>query len=97
MAAVTNVAEHHFLPDRYHNTIGSHAPALVIDSGDTVVVSTVDAWGQDEQVRRVTEGPNPMSGPIFVRGAARVSFGREFKDIKPLRLHYTGAHYTPMR
>jgi len=65
------VAEHRFSPDRYYNTIGSHEPALWIDDGDVVVVRTVDAWGQDEHVRRVTDGPNPMSGPIYVRGAER--------------------------
>jgi acetamidase/formamidase len=65
------VAEHCFSPNRYYNTIGAHEPALVVDDGAVIVVSTVDAWGQDEHVRRVTEGPNPMSGPIFVRGAER--------------------------
>jgi acetamidase/formamidase len=65
------VAEHRFIPHRYFNTIGSHEPMLAVDSGDTVVVTTVDAWGQDEQSRRVTEGPNPTSGPYFVRGAER--------------------------
>lgn len=44
---------------------------LTIASGDTVVTTTVDAWGQDVRVKRVTEGPNPMTGPFFVTGAKR--------------------------
>lgn len=60
---------HHFKPTRYHNTIGSHEPQLTIGSGDTVVTTCVDAWGQDERGKRVTHGPNPMTGPFFVKGA----------------------------
>jgi amidase len=65
------VATHRFSPTRYHNTIGSHAPVLTIASGDTVVTTTVDARGQDVRIKRVTEGPNPMTGPFFVTGAKR--------------------------
>jgi acetamidase/formamidase len=60
---------HRFTPSQYFNTIGSHTPVLSIDSGDTVVTSTVDAWGQDQAGARVTVGPNPMTGPFFVRDA----------------------------
>jgi acetamidase/formamidase len=60
---------HHFTPDHYHNTLGSHAPVLTIASGDTVTTTCVDARGQDARGRRVTHGPNPMTGPFFVRGA----------------------------
>ena len=67
----SGVAEHRFIPTRYYNTIGSHEPAFSIDSGDTVVISTLDAWGQDEEVRHAASEPNPMSGPIYVRGAER--------------------------
>ncbi len=34
--------------------------------------------------------------PIKVRGAARLTFGREFPGVAPLRLHYTGSHYTAL-
>lgn len=60
---------HRFTPDRYHNTIGAHPPALTIADGDTVVTTCVDAWGQDARGERVTRGPNPMTGPFFVQGA----------------------------
>lgn len=60
---------HHFTPVRYHNTLGPHEPALTIASGDTVVTTCVDAWGQDARGERVTHGPNPMTGPFFVQGA----------------------------
>ena len=58
-----------FAPTGYHNTIGSHDPVATIASGDQVVTATVDAWGQDARTRRVTPGPNPMTGPFFVKGA----------------------------
>ncbi|MFC1466689.1 MAG: acetamidase/formamidase family protein [Candidatus Brachytrichaceae bacterium NZ_4S206] len=60
---------HHLTPARYHNTLGPHEPALTIASGDTVVTTCVDAWGQDARGERVTHGPNPMTGPFFVQGA----------------------------
>lgn len=60
---------HHFTPDHYHNTIGSHPPVLHIAPGDTIVTTTVDAWGQDSNGNRVTEGSNPMTGPFYVDGA----------------------------
>ena len=60
---------HHFAPERYYTSIGSHAPALVIDDGDTVVTTTVDARGADSSGSQVTEPGNPMTGPFFVRGA----------------------------
>jgi len=59
----------HFKPDHYFTTIGSHEPVLTIDSGDTLVTTCVDAWGQDERGKRVTPPGNPMSGPFFVKGA----------------------------
>jgi hypothetical protein len=37
---------HRFSPSRYHNTLGSHEPALHVESGDTVETVTVDAIGQ---------------------------------------------------
>jgi acetamidase/formamidase len=60
---------HHFRPDRYHNTIGSHEPVLQIGDGDTVVTTTVDAMGCDATGERVTTGGNPMTGPFCVEGA----------------------------
>lgn len=60
---------HRFTPDHYHNTLGSHPPVLTIASGDSVITLCVDAWGQDARGKRVTPGPNPMTGPFFVKGA----------------------------
>jgi amidase len=63
------MATHTFVPDHYHNTIGSHPPVLRIAAGDTVITTTVDAWGLDANEREVTAGPNPMTGPFYIDGA----------------------------
>ncbi len=60
---------HTFTPDHYHNTIGSHPPVLHIAPGDTVITTTVDAWGWDINEKPVTDGPNPMTGPFYIHGA----------------------------
>jgi amidase len=60
---------HTFTPDHYHNTIGSHQPVLHIAPGDTVITSCVDARGQDVNTVKVTDGPNPMTGPFYIDGA----------------------------
>ncbi len=60
---------HHFEPTQYYTTIGSHAPALVVEDGDTVVTTTVDAHGQGASGDQVTLPGNPMTGPFYVRGA----------------------------
>ena len=36
---------HHYTPDVYYNTLGSHPPALHVAPGDTIVTTTVDAKG----------------------------------------------------
>jgi acetamidase/formamidase len=60
---------HRFTPTRYHNTLGSHEPALRIAPGDTVSTSTVDAIGQDAAGNVVAERSNPQTGPFYVEGA----------------------------
>jgi amidase len=60
---------HHFTPDHYHVTLGSHAPVLHIAAGDSVITTTVDAWGQDAHGVKVVNGPNPMTGPFYIEGA----------------------------
>lgn len=60
---------HNFTPDHYHNTIGSHPPVLHIAPGDSVITTTVDAWGMDDTEKKVTDGPNPMTGPFYIDGA----------------------------
>jgi amidase len=64
-----SMATHHFVPTTFYNTIGSHAPALSVASGDTVITETLDARGTDKDNMSRTHGPNPMNGPIFVEGA----------------------------
>ncbi|RKN84467.1 acetamidase/formamidase family protein [Paenibacillus ginsengarvi] len=63
------MAVHRFKPEVYWNTIGSHAPALHVNSGDTVETTTVDARGWDEQGEQAAARGNPMTGPIYVNGA----------------------------
>ena len=48
-------------------------------------------WGGGVEIAALC---SMIRAPIYVRGAARVSFGREFSPIAPLRVHYTGSHYT---
>ena len=43
---------HHFEPTQYYTTIGSHAPALVVEDGDTVVTTTVMRMGRAQAATR---------------------------------------------
>lgn len=63
------MAEHRFVPQSYWNTIGSHTPALYVNSGDTVETTTVDARGWDREGAQAAARGNPMTGPIYVAGA----------------------------
>jgi amidase len=60
---------HHFQPDHYYNVIGTAAPVLRIQPGDTVHTSCVDAHGLDINAQEITPPGNPMTGPFFVEGA----------------------------
>jgi amidase len=60
---------HHFQPDHYFSSFGSHAPVLHIADGDTVVTTTVDALGADARGQSVASGSNPETGPFYVDGA----------------------------
>lgn len=60
---------HHYFPTHYHVAIGTPAPALYIQDGDTVITTTVDANGYDASAQIITAEPNPMTGPFFVEGA----------------------------
>lgn len=60
---------HHFVPKRYHLTLGSHAPELRIKPGDTVVTSTVDASGCDATGDAVVGHGNAQTGPFYIEGA----------------------------
>ena len=63
------MAIHPFRPTHYHTAIGSHPPVSHIVSGDTVVTTTVDAWGKDASDTEVTPRGNPQTGPFYVDGA----------------------------
>jgi amidase len=60
---------HEFRPSHYHLTIGSHEPVLSVADGDTVVTTTIDAWGNDENGAQVAPRGNPMTGPFYIEGA----------------------------
>lgn len=64
------MATHHFEPTVYHVAIGAHEPVIHIDSGDTVITTTVDAGGVDAAGEQVTEGGNPQTGPFYINDAA---------------------------
>ena len=63
------MARHLFAPTRFHNAIGTAEPALAVADGDTIVASTLDAWGYDGRGAQLAKPPNPMTGPFFVEGA----------------------------
>jgi acetamidase/formamidase len=42
------VATHRISQNHWHNVLGTRDPVLAIDSGDTIVVRTIDAAGGDE-------------------------------------------------
>ncbi|HEY4382951.1 MAG TPA: acetamidase/formamidase family protein [Ktedonobacteraceae bacterium] len=60
---------HQFVPQVYYNTLGSHAPALHIQDGDSVITTTIDARAMDQNGDVVTRPGNPMTGPFYVEGA----------------------------
>jgi amidase len=63
------MATHHFQPSQYHFAIGSHQPVLRSNPGDTVITTTVDAFGNDASDTPVTPRGNPQTGPFYVVGA----------------------------
>lgn len=60
---------HQYRAERFHNTLGSHEPVLGIRDGDTLITSTVDAWGYDGSGQQVARRGNPQTGPFYVEGA----------------------------
>jgi amidase len=63
------MATHHFEPTDYHLTFGPHPPVLRVADGDTLVTTTIDAWGYDAQGRQVAGRGNPLTGPFYVGNA----------------------------
>ena len=64
------MATHHFEPTVYYTALGTYEPVLRIESGDTVVTTTVDNSGRDSDDQPVTRGGNPQTGPFYIEGAA---------------------------
>jgi acetamidase/formamidase len=73
--------EHRIEPTKYYYTFGPNEPAYHVKPGDTIVASTIDAGGHDEngnsipnEKKHVIPGTtlresNPLVGPIYVEGA----------------------------
>ncbi|MFO7697142.1 MAG: acetamidase/formamidase family protein [Anaerolineae bacterium] len=60
---------HNYLPEGYHNNFGPFEPVLTLEDGDTLNTTTVDSRGRDASMATLASGPNPLTGPFFVRGA----------------------------
>jgi amidase len=84
---------HHFQPSHYHTAIGSHEPVLRIANGDTVITTTVDAFGKDSSDTLVTSRGNPQTGPFHIEGAEPGDMlVVELNRIRPNRaIGYTGS------
>jgi amidase len=64
-----HLSTHRFTPTTFHNAIGRAEPVLRIGDGDTVITSTLDAWGFDGEGRQLADRPNPMTGPFYIENA----------------------------
>ena len=60
---------HTFKPSHYHNAIGPHEPALRVNVGDSIVTTTIDAFGHDARDKKAWQRGNPMTGPFYIEGA----------------------------
>lgn len=80
------MSTHNFTATRWYNSIGTAAPELRIADGDQVVTETLDAIGVDKNGATLSQGPNPMNGPIFIEGAEPGDSLRVFIDaMRPIR------------
>jgi len=72
---------------KYHHTISRfHEPILTIEPGETIVVETQDAFGNQVRTERDlhVDALNPVAGPIYVEDAEEGDIiAVEVKDIKP--------------
>jgi len=72
---------HRFQPTKYYHTYGPNPPALRVSPGDTIIATTVDAGGLDQDGNKITDEmrqsspetlynpSNPLTGPFYVEGA----------------------------
>ena len=72
---------HRYQPTIYYHTYGPNPPILKIKPGDTIIASTVDAGGYDNNGEQITaemrqksnetiySSSNPLTGPFYVEDA----------------------------
>jgi len=69
-ATLPSMTHHRLDPDRWHNALGTFEPVLRVRPGDTLTAATLDARGLDADGAERAARPNPMTGPVWVEGAA---------------------------
>jgi acetamidase/formamidase len=61
---------HRFTPEVYQKYFSAKAaPVLRVRAGDSIVTTSLDAGGADENGRKKWRGGNPVTGPFYVEGA----------------------------
>lgn len=61
---------HRHSPKTYQRTLSSEAtPVLKVYPGDTIVTTTLDSGGWDQDGKRLSLGGNPATGPFYVHSA----------------------------
>src|ERR1044072_8209852 len=64
------VKTHKFTPTRFYHEFSQYMePALRINPGDTVETTCADSDGHDKNLKKVTDPPNPLTGPFYIEGA----------------------------
>jgi amidase len=77
-----------FVPEQFHNNFGPHEPVLVLDDGDILATKTLDSRGRDAEMRSLATGPNPLTGPFYVRGVEPGdTLAVDILDIRPDRTY----------
>ena len=61
--------DHQFTPSVYHISLGPHEPVLTVNDGDTIITTTTDARGFDQDRNQSAPRGNPQTGPFYVEGA----------------------------
>lgn len=61
--------KHVYRPEQYYTLFGKELPVLTVSPGDSVVTSTVDAHGFDNNLKQVASRSNPLTGPFYIETA----------------------------
>ena len=76
---ITMILNH--VPERYFYTYGANEPSIHVEPGSTIITTTVDAGGRDQNGDLITEDmkqripgttireSNPLTGPFYVEGS----------------------------